>query len=112
MNFILTTNRLQLRPCRIEDVDVLYALWTNDRIRYFLFDNRLISQEEARSFIEVSLDSFQQHQYGLWLLQRQETRIGFAGFLPAEEAPNLIYGIHPGFWRQGYATEAARAVLD
>lgn len=111
MNFILTTERLQLQPCRREDLTCLYTLWTADRVRDFLFDDRIIGLDEAQAFIETSLDSFAQHQYGLWIVSTQSQCIGFAGFLPAEAAPNLIYGIHPDFWGQGYATEAARAVL-
>ncbi|MCU0569040.1 MAG: GNAT family N-acetyltransferase [Oculatellaceae cyanobacterium Prado106] len=112
MNFTLTTERLQLRPCNADDLTFLYALWTSDRIRYFLFDDRIISQEETRSFIKASLNSFEQHDYGLWLVHHQEQCIGFAGFLHTEAAPTLIYGMHPDFWGQGYATEAARAVLN
>lgn len=112
MNFILITERLQLCPCTIEDLNFLHNLWTNNGIRYFLFDDRSITEEEARSFIEASLHSFEQHHYRLWLICHQGDSIGFAGFLHAEEAPNLIYGIHPDFWGRGYAIEAARAVLN
>jgi RimJ/RimL family protein N-acetyltransferase len=89
-------------------------LWTNERVRYFLFDDRVISLEEARSFIEDSLSNFEQHSYGLWLVFADEVShlAGFAGFLPSESAvPSLIYGIHPDVWGNGYATEAAGAVL-
>ncbi|WNZ25721.1 GNAT family N-acetyltransferase [Leptolyngbya sp. NK1-12] len=111
MNFILTTERLHLQPCGADDLMRLHRLWTNQHIRYFLFDDRIISEDEARSFIQASLDSFNRYNYGLWLVYCQNQCIGFAGFLDAEEAPNLIYGIHPDCWGQGYATEAARAVL-
>lgn len=112
MSFILATDRLQLKPCNQSDVAFLHSLWTTDRIRYYLFDDRIIPVDEARSFIQASLDSFEQYHYGLWLVHRQGQTIGFAGFLDAEEALSLIYGIHPDFWGQGYATEAAKAVLD
>lgn len=112
MNFILTTERLQLRPCSVDDLTFLHTLWMNDRIRHFLFDDHTISVEEARFFIVASLDSFKQHRYGLWLVHHQDQCIGFAGFLHTEEAPTLIYGTDPDLWGQGYATEATRAVLN
>ena len=112
MSLVLTTERLQLHPCNRSDVAFLHMLWATDRIRYYLFDDRIITVDEARSFIQASLDSFEQQHYGLWLVHCQDECIGFAGFLDAEAAPTLIYGIHPDFWGQGYATEAARAVLD
>ncbi len=115
MSCVLETTRLQLRPCQIEDIQLVHTLWTNDRIRYFLFDNRVISSDEARSHIEDSLANFEQYGYGLWLIfvRDIDRLVGFAGFLPSEEGtPSLIYGVHPDRWGQGYATEAASAVLS
>lgn len=109
------TDRLWLRPSRVEDVEPLHALWTNHHVRHFLFDDRVISLDEARAFVETSVANFDQHGYGLWLLFALETNhfVGFAGFLRSEEeTPNLIYGVHPDFCKKGYATEAAGAVLN
>ncbi|NES17514.1 MAG: hypothetical protein F6K41_00775 [Symploca sp. SIO3E6] len=47
MSCELETTRLQLRLSQIKDTQILYRLWTNDQIRYFLFDNRIISPDEA-----------------------------------------------------------------
>lgn len=114
MDSRLKTPRLQLVPCALTDLSILHALWSNEHIRQFLFDNRVISIDEARGFIADSLSNFEQHGAGLWLVFADElgTLIGFAGVLYSEAAPSLIYGIHPNFWGRGYATEAARAVLD
>jgi RimJ/RimL family protein N-acetyltransferase len=111
----LETTRLLLRPCRTEDVELAYELWTNDHVRRFLFDDRIISMDEARLFVDASQSNFERHGYGLWLVFARERGcvVGFAGFLRTEgEAPGLIYGVHPDFCGKGYATEAARAVLS
>jgi [ribosomal protein S5]-alanine N-acetyltransferase len=111
----LETTRLRLRPFRAADVGLVHALWTDADVRRFLFDDRRLSPEDTRSRIEASLANFEQHGYGLWLAFARDggALVGFAGLLRAEEAPpNLIYGIAPDFWGRGYATEAARAVLD
>ncbi|NJK82416.1 MAG: GNAT family N-acetyltransferase [Chloroflexaceae bacterium] len=110
----LETARLWLRPCGLEDLERAQALWTNDRVRHFLFDDRLISPEEARSFVETSLADFSQCGYGLWLVFAHDTDqlVGFVGFLrTGEAAPDLIYGLHPDYWGVGYATEAVDAVM-
>jgi RimJ/RimL family protein N-acetyltransferase len=115
INCVLETTRLQLRPCQIEDVQLVHALWTNDRVRYFLFDKRVISWDEAHSFVEDSLANFEQYGYGLWLVFKRDIAhlVGFAGFLGSEDkTPSLIYGVQPDFWGYGYATEAASAVLS
>lgn len=111
----LETTRLRLHPCRLDQIELAYDLWTNDHIRHFLFDDREISPAEARSFVEASLANFQQFGYGLWLVSERDRGclIGFAGLLHSEsEAPNLIYGVHSDFCGKGYATEAAGAVLE
>lgn len=110
----LETTRLRLRPCRLADVETVHELWTEDLVRRFLFDGRVISPAESRSFVEASLANFERHGYGLWLVfAREPVRpVGFAGLLRSEgEAPNLIYAVRPDSWGEGYATEAARAVL-
>lgn len=115
MNCELETPRLRLWPCRIEDTELAHGLWTDHRVRHFLFDGRVISPDEARSFVEASVANFEQRGYGLWLVSVREGGflVGFAGLLCSEgEAPSLIYGVHPHFWGKGYATEAARAVLS
>lgn len=116
MNQNLTTERLSLLPCGLERFPETYRLWTNDEIKRFLFDDRTISEAEARSFIESSAQTFAADGYGIWLVfRREETEnpIGFAGLLKSDTPiPNLIYGLHPNFWRRGFAREAARGVLD
>ena len=110
----MITARLILRPIRIEDSEVVHDLWTNGKVRRFLFDDRCLSLDETRAFIESSRANFEQYGYGIWLVFSSETKAlaGFAGFLPStSSAPNLIYGLHPEFWGKGYATEAANAVV-
>lgn len=111
---MIETARLQLRPCQLEDLSQVHSLWRDEAVRRFLFDERQISLEEARSFIQASLETFEQEGYGLWLVMRPncDQLIGFAGGLRSDgNCPNLVFGIHPDFWGQGYATEAAGAVL-
>ena len=115
MNQVLTTTRLELRPVQIGDVELVHELCTDTHIRHFLFDERVIPLEEARSIVEQSVRSFEERGYGLWLVFSRETArlMGFAGLRQSsDESPNLIYGVHPDFWGKGLATEAAKAVLD
>jgi [ribosomal protein S5]-alanine N-acetyltransferase len=114
MKQVLETTRLQLRPCQQDDLQRIYLIWINSSVRRFLFDDRVISLDEARSFVESSSGDFERHQYGIWLgfVRDTDQLVGFAGLLHSEEAPNLIYGVVPEYWGQGYATEAAIAIID
>lgn len=114
MNHKLQTTRLSLRPCGKEDVEALYALWTSETIRRFLFDDCLISPEQASAFVTDSLTHFFTHGYGLWVVSErtQGQLVGFAGLVPtADGIPNLLYGIGADDCGRGYATEAAQAVI-
>jgi RimJ/RimL family protein N-acetyltransferase len=114
MTHLLYSDRLHLRPCQIDDLDFLHKLWNDPDVRRFLFDDRIISHEEARSFLDLSTASFTNRGYGLWLFfERQSDLIaGFAGLLDfSQEAPSLIFGTKPQLWGRDYATEAALAVL-
>jgi RimJ/RimL family protein N-acetyltransferase len=126
MKGLLHTARLDLRPCQVSDLNSVYQLWTDADVRRFLFDDREISYEEARSLIETSAANFSNYGYGLWLffernllLERNpllehnsDQPAGFAGLLHSvEELPGLIFGTRPQLWRRGYAREAALAVL-
>ncbi|AFY77536.1 MAG: GNAT family N-acetyltransferase [Hydrococcus sp. C42_A2020_068] len=113
MTHLLYGDRLHLRPCQIDDLDFLHKLWNDPDIRRFLFDDRIISREEAQSFVDLSIKSFKSG-YGLWLFfERQSDLVaGFAGLLDfSQEAPSLIFGTNPLLWGRDYATEAASVVL-
>jgi RimJ/RimL family protein N-acetyltransferase len=115
MKQIIETARLQLFPCKFENIWEIDALWTNPAVRRFLFDNRTISFDETRSFIAASAETFTDCGYGIWLIRGRENErlIGFAGlFKQAEAMPRLLYGLHPDCCKQGYAAEAARGVLE
>ena len=115
MRHELETSRLRLRPCVVEDLERARELWADEGVRRFLFDGRVISLDESRTFVEASAENFERQGYGLWLAFEREAGqlVGFAGLLRSEdESPNLVYGVHPRFWGEGYATEAAGVVLS
>jgi RimJ/RimL family protein N-acetyltransferase len=110
----LRTATLQLRAAAHADLDALHRLWTHPEVRRYLFDDRAVSLEEARRFLEGSDASFREDGYGLWLFFEKESEdpAGFAGFLRTSAGePNLIFGTRPDRWRRGYAKDAASAVI-
>jgi ribosomal-protein-alanine N-acetyltransferase len=111
----LATARLRLRPCTTHDLDNLLHLWTDPEVRRYLFDDRVISREEAETRLRGGLASFHTHGFGLWLAYRpgEAATVGFCALSLTGDPPEveLLYGIAPSAWGQGLATEAARAVL-
>jgi RimJ/RimL family protein N-acetyltransferase len=110
----LETEALVLRPASVPDIDVIHALWTHAAVRRFLFDDRVISREEALGFLERSETEFRESGYGIWLFYEKSSGslAGFCGLLRSPEgAPSLVFGTDPDDWGRGYAPQAASAVL-
>src|SRR5215510_753773 len=109
----LETARLRLRPCTVNDLDALLQVWTDLDVRRYLFDDRIISREQAETMIQNSLASFSTQGVGLWVVICKGFMIGFCGLSCSGTSAEIeiLYGIAPSHWGQGLATEAARAVL-
>src|SRR4028118_495727 len=111
----IETARLRLRPFTPNDVDDFHHLLIDPNVRKYLCDDKVIPREQAASFIEGSLASFETNGFGLWavLPREDDTLIGFCGFWFFYDPPELqlLYGIAPDRWGKGLAAEIARAMI-
>ncbi|MEX0677794.1 MAG: GNAT family N-acetyltransferase [Pirellulales bacterium] len=116
MNSQLSTERLRLFPCTLDDVDALHALWREPLVRRYLWDDRQVSRREAEELVRDFVATAGERGYYLWMLETR-AHAELAGFAALREIPQtseveLFYGLAPEFWGKGLATEAARAVLE
>jgi RimJ/RimL family protein N-acetyltransferase len=113
VDHVLTTERLVLRPVTAHDHDVLLAHWTLPDVRRFLFDGEAPSAAEVTETIEESARDFSESGYGIWLIQDRTGLVGTTGLRPLEDLGlEIFYSLAPGSRGNGYATEAARAVVE
>jgi RimJ/RimL family protein N-acetyltransferase len=115
VNNVLCTERLVLHPVTADDHAVLLAHWAAPDVRRFLFDGAMLSAAEVSKAIEDSTRNFGRDGYGLWLIHEKAriNLVGTTGLRPLEDIGlEIFYSLTPGSWGKGYATEAARAVLD
>ncbi|MFE3453376.1 GNAT family N-acetyltransferase [Nonomuraea sp. NPDC059194] len=115
MNHLLMTERLVLRPVTAQDHAGLLAHWTGADVRRFLFDGEILSAEEVTGIIEDSTLSFAAAGHGLWLIREKDSSdlVGTAGLRPLDDLGlEVFYSLAPAAWGKGYATEAARAVVE
>ena len=115
VDYVLRTQRLVLRPATADDHAVLLAHWSAPDVRRFLFDGAMLPAAEITEAIEDSARDFARAGYGLWLVHEngRSDLVGTAGLRPLEAIGlEIFYSLAPGSWGRGYATEAARAVLD
>jgi RimJ/RimL family protein N-acetyltransferase len=114
---ILETNRLILRHLLPDDLDSLFALYSDPEIRRY-FPEGTLTYEETKEELEWFLNGHPSHpQLGLWATIHKETDqfIGRCGLLPwtIEQRPEVevAYLLDKAYWRQGLATEAAQAIM-
>jgi RimJ/RimL family protein N-acetyltransferase len=115
VDHVLTTERLVLRPVTAHDHAVLLAHWALPDVRRFLFDGEALSAAEVTETIEDSAMDFAAAGYGIWLIREEHgtALIGTTGLRPLEDfGLEIFYSLAPGSWGKGYATEAARAVVE
>ena len=111
----LETDRLILLPVKEADQDQLHALFVDPQVRLYLLDDEVVPREWVGEEIERSEALFAELGCGLWSV-REKPGLGISGFVGFRhffDPPELqlVYGLHPGSWGVGLATEAARAVV-
>lgn len=112
----LTGRSVTLREFTAEDVDQVLALVGDDRVTEWLsFDSR--SRNEAASMVAGVIERAQAQprtEYYLAVTVASGTEvIGFVRLgLGGVRAGKLGYATRPDHWGHGYATDAARTMLD
>ncbi len=114
----LETLRLRLRLWRDSDLEPFAALNADPRVMEHF--PRPLDRTESDAAVARISGHFDRHSFGLWAVEVPGAAefIGFVGLsVPSFEAhftPCVEIGwrLAHEFWGRGYATEAARAVLD
>jgi len=112
---IVTTDRLVLRKMTEDDTDELLRIFSDpEAMKHF---NVVFDRPRMLKWVNDNLEHQKQHGFSLWAVVLQETGevIGDCGL--ETDTIEGVFTVGLGFdfqrkhWNQGYATEAARAVL-
>lgn len=118
MSVILETERLILRTWEEADIEPMAAIDQDLKVCEFL--PGLGSLERTREAIAFVKSHYAKHGFSVYAVELKSTHalIGFVGLsIPRFDAPftpcvEIGWRLSSAHWRQGYATEAAKAVLN
>ena len=113
---VLETERLSLREVEDADAPFILDLLNSPGFLENIGDRGVRDLDGGRAFIEERLrGSYREHGFGMWIAvqKRDAAPVGMAGLVKREglETPDVGYAFLPRVWGQGYAQEAAAAVL-
>ena len=115
---ILETQRLLLRRLIMDDLDSLFALYSDPEVRKY-FPEGTLNHEQTKEELEWFLNGHPRHpELGLWATIHKETGkfIGRCGLLPwtieGRDEVEVAYMIAKDYWRQGLGSEAAQGILQ
>jgi len=112
----LETERLVLAELSDRDAPFILGLLNEPSFLRFIGDRGVRNLEDAQRYIrEGPVAGYRSHGHGLLRvgLKPTDTPIGICGVLKRDTLaePDLGFSLLPAFWSQGYAYEAASAVM-
>jgi RimJ/RimL family protein N-acetyltransferase len=113
----LQTPRLTLRPLDENDAAFVLGLLNQPSFLQFIGDRNVRTLEQARAYITAGPQaSYARNGFGLLLVQSKTAAapIGMCGLVKRDYLPDpdIGFAFLPEYCSQGFALEAARAVLD
>lgn len=113
----IETTRLTLRRLAATDAEMMFRNWTSDvNVTRFLRWNAHTSVDDTKKMIQQWIDHYSNdatYYWGIYL--KDGEMIGSIGVTITSEhdcSGSLGYKIGSRWWNQGYASEAAKAVIE
>ena len=114
----LSTERLLIRPFIEADRESLISIISNPQVMRFSLKGPISIEETREQMRDKDISFYEEENYGMLGVTRKidNAFIGYAGLLKqeidGEEKIEISYLLHPDYWKQGFAIEAATAIVD
>jgi RimJ/RimL family protein N-acetyltransferase len=112
----LSTDRLVLRPWRVDDAPVALGIYQAAEVARWLVPvmERVADEAAMGAVLQRWLDEAEQLEEpaGRWAIEQDGAVIGGATLLPLapDDEYEIGWQLHPDAWGNGYATDAGRAL--
>jgi RimJ/RimL family protein N-acetyltransferase len=115
-DWFLETERLVLRRVTPDDVGLMLAVWNDPAFIRHVGDRGIRTPEQATVALqEGAFKLYEEYGYGPYCmtLRKDGTKIGICGLFRRDnlEDPDIGFGVLPDYCGNGFAGEAAKAVV-
>ena len=116
-NLFIETERLLIRPFKLEDIEPSYLMNLDAEVSQYTGDGGIVSKKEIeRRIVENVFGDYKKHGFGRLAVELKgaDKFIGFTGlkYLEDLEEVDLGYRFMKEYWGNGIATESGKACLD
>ncbi len=112
---VIETKRLLIRPYRFEDVHEIVSMFQDQEVMEFMPNGTDKTLRDTEMRIANYINHYSVYGYSKYVLMDKGTKqlIGDCGICRIEhsEINELGYRVKKEFWNQGFATEAANAII-
>jgi RimJ/RimL family protein N-acetyltransferase len=114
----LTTERLDLRRFRPDDLDELSIVFEKREVWQFPY-GRAFTREETSDFLDAQIQEWDDCGFGCWIAREKTSSrvLGYVGISVPMFLPQILPAVEVGWrfdsavWGRGFASEGARAAL-
>lgn len=113
-NHVIETERLILRPLTVADAEAEFVWLSDPEVNRFMPYNLYTSVEQAEEWLRSVEQCNEEFHFG-FVRKADGLLIGAGSIGPDENEPgawSFGYNLRRDAWNQGYATEAAKAMID
>lgn len=114
LSFPLRSDRLELRPFEMADVDAAHRVYGDAEVMRYVGEGGAVDREESTAMITGYRDHQARHGFAFWAVIERSTGelIGDAGLEVNAHGVELGYTLGRAWWGHGLATEATQLWVD
>ncbi len=113
---VFDTERIIGRRWLDSDFDKILEVYSDPEVSRWIDDGSPITQEEARSWLNVTAKNYSARGYGMFALvdRKSDDVAGFIGLVHpgGQTQPEVKYAFSKPYWGRGLATEVVQALID
>ncbi|MCC3867997.1 GNAT family N-acetyltransferase [Terrisporobacter mayombei] len=113
--FFLKTDRIGFSKWDCRDQELARLLWGDSEVTKYICASGIFSQKDIINRLNIEISNLEKYQVQYWPIFELDTNelIGCCGLRPRSSNEYEIgFHLRKKYWNQGYATEAARAVIN